>query len=333
LEADKVLDSILLLLPQSLNVILSGLPDEIHTAIEEVRIRENRPLEIVYRGTYSFVTRKSSVTSDAAAAYVPTHQDCIQFLDLLANHSLYTLEEELKRGYITVRGGHRIGLAGRTVLEDGRVKQLREISSFNIRIAREVFDAGKSLLPHLQDSVNQTVHHTLIISAPQQGKTTVTRDLARMISYGMWQRTGSQWGGLKVGIVDERSELAACHKGIPAFDVGPRTDVLDSCPKAEGMMMMIRSMSPEVIIVDEIGRVEDAKAIHEALHAGIRVIATAHGHSLEDITNRFILKDLMAAHVFSRYVVLSRQRGMGTVHRIYDGSGHPIQSSVIGRVW
>src|SRR5690606_29462573 len=133
-------------------------------------------------------------------AYIPTHEDCLQFLDLLSNHSLYTMEEKLKKGFVTVRGGHRIGLAGTTVVEHGEVKQLQVISSFNIRLAREVINAGKNLLPYLVDYSSRTVHHTLLISPPQQGKTTVVRDLARLISYGLWSEGGTNWGGQKVGI-------------------------------------------------------------------------------------------------------------------------------------
>ncbi len=126
----------------------------------------------------------------------------------------------------------------------------------------------------------RSIHHTLIISPPQQGKTTLIRDLARLISRGEWGANNVSTSGKKVGVVDERSELAACVKGVPRFDLGPRTDVMDGCPKAEGMMMMIRSLSPDVLIVDEIGRPEDADAIHEAVHTGIRVVATAHGAEL-----------------------------------------------------
>jgi stage III sporulation protein AA len=323
-----MLNSLFVILPRALYAIMNKLPKDILMTLEEIRVRENRPLEVIFQGKYGFVSVNGTVSMNnrLSTAYIPTHEDCMQFLDLLSNHSLYTMEEELKRGYVTVLGGHRIGLAGTTVIEQGEVKQLQAISSFNIRLAREVTDAGKPLLPHLMDHTAKTVHHTLIISPPQQGKTTIARDLARLISYGMWPDSGVHWGGLKVGIVDERSELAACHKGVPSFDVGPRTDVLDSCPKAEGMMMMIRSLSPEVIVVDEIGREADAAAIHEAIHAGIRIIATAHGQSMEDIKGRPLLKKLMSENVFSRYVLLGRSSGKGLAECIYDKSGNRLNS-------
>jgi stage III sporulation protein AA len=316
-------ESIEHILPKSVQSALALLPAAIKSGIEEIRIRENRPLEIVFKGRYAFVSVKGDLCASSLEAIHPTRVECAKLLDLLTNHSVYSYEEELKRGYIAITGGHRVGLAGRTVLEQGHVKFIRDISSFNIRIAREVLDCGKKILPALMDPMINSVHHTLVISPPQKGKTTLIRDLARLISYGFWPAI-TPWRGLKVAIVDERSELAACIRGVPTFDVGPRTDVLDACPKAEGMMMMIRSMSPEVMIIDEIGRQEDAAAIHEAVHAGIRVIATAHGNDLDDIRSRPVLRQLVADEVFTRYVVLHTKEGIPAVLSVSDSRGSQI---------
>jgi stage III sporulation protein AA len=311
-------------LPKLIRTAIIQLSDDIRNSLEEIRIREGRPLEIVFKNQYGFVTSLGKVSLNPQEAIHPTKEDCAKLLDVLTNHSVYSYEEELKRGYITIAGGHRVGLAGRTVLELGRVKHIRNISSFNIRIAREVLNCGKKVLPALVDLESQTVHHTLIISPPQKGKTTLIRDLTRLISYGFWEG-GTIMRGLKVGVVDERSELAACVSGVPTFDLGPRTDVLDGCPKAEGMMMMIRAMSPEVIVVDEIGREEDATAIHEALHAGIRIIASAHGHGLDDIRQRPVMQHLIASEVFSRYVILHNSGGTPAVHDVYDSRGNRVR--------
>lgn len=321
--------SIFAILPPSIRGLLIIQADSVLNRVEEIRVRENRPLELTLQGECIYVTKEGKLVQEAAQAYMPDRNDCRQLLDLLTNHSVYTLEEELKRGFITMRGGHRVGLSGKAVLESGAVKQLRDVSSFNIRIAREIIGAGESILPKILDSSNRTVHHTLIVSPPQQGKTTLIRDLARMISSGEWADPQMPSSGLKVGIVDERSEIAALVKGIPSFNIGPRTDVLDGCPKAEGMMMMIRSMSPDVLIVDEIGRAEDAAAIHEALHAGIRVIATAHGRSFEDLRRRPMLKQLMDEQVFTRYCILGHNYGIGRIHRIYDQDGRMQEALII----
>ncbi|MBD0380731.1 stage III sporulation protein AA [Paenibacillus sedimenti] len=318
-----MLDSIMNLMPHSLRWILAQLPDDVQASIEEIRVRELRPLEISYQDRYAFLSERGGLVNQEAQSYKPTSQDCLALLEQLTNHSLYTYEEELRRGFITIAGGHRVGLAGRTVLDQGQVKQIRDVSSFNIRIARDIQGVGKTIMPYLFDPAVRSIHHTLIISPPQQGKTTLVRDLARLVSRGDWGGIGSTTAlaGRKVGIVDERSELAACVKGVPRFDLGPRTDILDGCPKAEGMMMMIRSLSPEVLVVDEIGRPEDGAAIHEALHAGIRMIATAHGADYEDARLRPVLKHLMEEGVFTRYVILDRRKGRLAPFRVLDRQG------------
>lgn len=319
-----MLGTIEAMLPPVLRTTLSRLPQETLDALEELRIRQERPLEVVYADRYAFVTPAGGIGSNPQTAYRPSREDCQKLLELLTRHSLYSFEEELRRGYITVAGGHRVGLSGRAVLEAGAVKQIRDVTGFNIRIAREIIDCARQALPCVTDAENRTVHHTLVVSAPQQGKTTFLRDLARLISYGHWQTPGMS-GGLKVGIVDERSELAGCERGVPRFDVGPRTDVLDGCPKAEGMMMMIRSLSPHVLMADEIGRTEDAIAIREALHAGIRVIASAHGAGFSDIRQRPALRELIGEGVFGRIVFLRKQRRRVMVERVCGSNGESIR--------
>ncbi|MCZ8520652.1 MULTISPECIES: stage III sporulation protein AA [Paenibacillus] len=294
-----------------LQSILAALPAHMQSDLQEIRIRENRPLELVRGSGSRFVTAEGRTAEDVTKAYRPTREDCRTLLELLTQHSLYTFEEELKRGYITIAGGHRVGLAGRTIVEQGCVKYVKDVASFNIRLAREWKGAGAGVAAHLLEPGTGRLCRTLVVSPPQLGKTTLVRDLARLLSTGS-PEAGLAGRSFKVGIVDERSEIAACVRGVPRFDVGPRTDVLDGCPKAEGMMMMIRSMSPEVLIADEIGRSEDAAAIHEALHAGIGLIVTAHGRDVDDVRQRPILRELLQEGVFDRFVVLSRAAGEGS---------------------
>lgn len=318
------MDAILAFLPEPLRKMIDKLPEPVRAQVEELRVREGRPLEMIRQGESAFVTVRGELASTPQDAYRPTRDVCLKLLDLLTNHSLYTFEEELKRGYITVAGGHRVGLAGRTVLEHGRVKLIRDVGSFNIRVAREMIGVGRGVLPALWDEASANVHQTLVISPPRHGKTTLIRDLARLISAGGWSNGHGEQAGRQVGIVDERSEIAACVKGVPVFDVGPRTDVLDGCPKAEGMMMLIRSMAPDVLVVDEIGRPEDAEAIHEALHAGVRVIASAHGRDIEDVSRRPVMRELLRERLFERFVILSRSRGTGVRQLVCDGYGQPL---------
>jgi stage III sporulation protein AA len=309
-------------LPSSIRSALTELPAEWAGRAEEIRIREGRALEIVVAGGYTFVDQDGRPTRDPSRGFRPTRDDCLKLLDRITNRSLYTMEEELRRGYITVPGGHRVGLAGRAVLDKGHVRTLQHIGGFNVRIAREVRGSAARLVPALWDSLRGTFHHTLIVSPPQRGKTTLLRDAARLVAEGGWDGgSGNGVRSRKVGIVDERSEIAACIAGMPTFDVGPRTDVLDACPKAEGMMMMIRAMSPEVLVVDELGRPEDAEAVLEALHAGITVMATAHGRDADDVCGRPSMAPLFAERVFTRIVTLSASGPTGTIADIRDAAG------------
>ena len=304
------METVVNFLPQKIVEQINNLPPSQRIEMEEIRVRINRPIEVVMRGNSQFLS------------YTVQPEDALHLLNKISNYSIYALEEELQRGYITVAGGHRIGLAGRVILENGAVKAIRDITSFNIRIARERVGIAE---PIITDIFSGEWLNTMIIGPPQTGKTTLLRDIARIISSGDRQH---QLPSAKVGIVDERSEIAGCANGVPQLTFGERIDVLDACPKAEGMMMMIRSMSPNVLIVDEIGRREDAEAIMEAAHAGIKLIMTIHGNSLEDIHKRPSLKEIVSQAIFRRFIVLSRKKGPGTIVQIIDGFGRELSKKV-----
>ncbi|OCA91059.1 stage III sporulation protein AA [Bacillus sp. FJAT-27225] len=299
------MDTVVHFLPKTIADALNDIPSVSRENIEEIRIRINRPIEVTVRGAPIFLPYKAKP------------EDAVLLLQKISNHSIYAMDEELMRGYITVSGGHRVGLAGKVILEDGKVRAIRDVSSFNIRIAREQVGISKQLVPLIY---RQSWLHTMIIGPPQTGKTTLLRDIARLVSLG---DQDYQLKPSKAGIVDERSEIAGCVNGIPQLTFGPRVDVLDACPKAEGIMMLIRSMSPDVIIADEIGRKEDSEAIMEAVHAGIKIITTVHGRSFDEVRNRPSLKELLNSHIFERFIVLGRSKGPGTIIRILDSDGNP----------
>ncbi|WP_066060657.1 stage III sporulation protein AA [Neobacillus soli] len=304
------METILNFLPKNIADLISQIPPNQKDELEEIRIRINRPIEMTMKGAPKFLS------------YIIQPEDAFHLMNKISHFSIYTLEEELKRGFITVSGGHRIGLAGKVILEDGRVKAIRDISSFNIRIAREKVGIAEPLIPYIFQG---SWMHTMVIGPPQTGKTTLLRDIARIASSGSKAR-GIQ--ASKVGIVDERSEIAGCVNGIPQLTFGNRLDVLDACPKAEGMMMMIRSMSPDVLVVDEIGRKEDAEAIQEAVHAGIKLMMTTHGTSMEEVRNRPSLQHILEQKIFQRFVVLSRASGPGTITHILNASGKEMNQKV-----
>lgn len=301
-----------LLAPRLADLVGRAVP-HLPAPLEELRLREARPLHLVLSGAETFLTSDGTLTPDPAQAEHATHDDLLRTFQLLAQGSVYAWEDEVRNGFLTIRGGHRVGLAGRAVTEQNQIRTLKHVSSLNIRIAREVPGAASALLPRLVQ--RGRLLSTLLISPPQAGKTTLLRDLVRQVSTGV---PAINLRGCKVGLVDERSEVAGCYAGVPQRDVGPRTDVLDACPKAEGMMLLIRAMSPAVVAVDEIGRPADAAAVMEALHAGVAVLATAHGDSLEEICRRPALAELLAAGAFQRVAVIGRSRGPGTVERVID---------------
>ncbi|MHB8947320.1 MAG: stage III sporulation protein AA [Bacillota bacterium] len=299
---------VLPLLADRLRSALSSLPPEVLGEVEEIRVRLGRPLHLVTTSGEVFLPDAAVSTAEFRAT-----------LELVTGSSLYALEEELRNGYITLPGGHRVGLAGRAVLEDGRVRTLKHLSGLNIRVSREFPGAAAGVLEAIWPRGAARPHSALIVSPPRGGKTTVLRDLARRLSQGEPGRPG-----LKVVIVDERSEIAGCFEGVPQKDVGPRTDVLDACPKAAGMMMALRSLGPEVLVADEIGRPEDALAVNEALNAGVTVISSAHGSSLEEIARRPTVRDIVTGGAFGRYVFLTRCPTPGTVAAVLDATGRPL---------
>lgn len=307
------MDEILELLSTNIRSILEKYPPHIIEKIEEIRLRLHRPLEIIISGKPHFPYLDSSI-------YIVTLDDTTQLLNRISQFSIYTLEEELKRGYITIQGGHRVGLAGKVITEKGEVKAIRDITFFNIRIARECIGIAEPYIPYITDSSREW-ENTILIGPPQSGKTTLLRDIARLVSVGVEEINLPSY---KVGIVDERSEIAGCVKGVPQHNLGWRADILDSCPKAEGMMMLIRSMSPDVIIVDEIGSRADSEAVMEAVNAGVKLIVTAHGEDWSDLLKRPSLKPLLDLSIFSRFIILSKENGPGTCHKIVDSRGQEI---------
>ena len=246
--------------------------------LQEIRLRIGQPVTVLYQNEELILPTMYSEKKRLGK------QEMKETIEHISNYSLYAYEHELKQGFITIEGGHRVGMAGQVIMEGGKIKNMKYISSINIRVSHEVLDCANKIFPYI--TYNKQMYHTLIISPPRCGKTTLLRDVIRQIS------DGNRWiKGCTVGVVDERSELGGCYLGVIQNNLGMRTDILDRCPKADGMIMLIRSMAPQVVAVDEIGAKEDVHAIEYAMHCGCKMLATAHGDSMEEICKKPILKN------------------------------------------
>lgn len=274
-------------------------------SLQEIRIRVGRPV-LVNCGNQEYRSVKTVNSTQIK-----------EILAYLSNYSLYACEDEIRQGFLSLPGGHRVGLAGRTVTREGRVKTITDISSMNIRFAREVKGCADHVLPYLWK--RDQLLHTLIVSAPGCGKTTLLRDCIRRISDG-----DAEHAGMTVGVVDERAEIAGSYQGVFGNDVGMRTDVLDGCPKSDGMMLLIRSMAPRMVAVDEIGSSEDMDALTAAMNCGCVLMATVHGSRMEELRSRPFLKDMVKMGMFERYVFLDACRSPGKIRRILDREGKPV---------
>jgi len=302
----KIISEIASYFAPPIKQLLLGLDEHYFNRLEEIRLRCQQPLLLKSGDRDITITSSGRPAEDLNSGYVVTREDIQRSLASISDNSLYAFEEEIKRGFITIPGGHRVGLAGQAVINGGQIKTIKNFSSLCFRIARQVPDCALPLIPYI--APRGVPVSSLLISPPRCGKTTLLRDLARILSTGR-----PNLPARNVAVIDERSELAGCYLGIPQLDVGTRTDVLDACPKAEGMMMAIRSLSPQVVITDEIGRAEDVTAIRECLNAGVAVIASVHARNVKELENRPLMQDLMKLKAFQSGITLSRRIHPGNI--------------------
>ena len=256
---------------------------------EEIRLRLNKAVRIKY------------CDSEERLSYIVSKEDIENIYGRLTQYSPYAFKEEINSGYITVEGGYRIGISGTVIEETGEVRNIKNISSMNIRIAREIKGASNKLLKEIINQEENNIYNTLIVSPPGKGKTTILRDAIRQISNGIKE---INFKGKTCGVVDERGELAACFRGIPQNDIGIRTDVIENVSKSQGIRMLIRSMSPQVIACDEIGSKEDAQAIKYAFTSGVKGIFTMHGGNLQDIKRNPDIDDLIKLGLIEKIFIL-----------------------------
>ena len=253
--------------------------------LEEIRLRGNKNIVLKFNN------------EEVIVSYKVTIKDLLETLEKVTENSVYTYEKQISQGFITLAGGHRVGVVGNAVNEDDKITNISYVSGMNFRIAREIKGCGNFIIKRLYENGN--FQNTLIVGSPGSGKTTLLRDLIRQVS------NGNQYNkGLNVGVVDERNELAAMYKGSEQTDLGLRTDVIANIPKKLGIKILIRSMAPEVIAVDEIGGIDDSKMIYYAMSSGTKALLTAHGNSLNDIKINPELQELMKYYVIEKIIIL-----------------------------
>lgn len=270
----------------------------------EIHLCPGRPMVIYYPDGRKFVSCRGELTDNPYEAAKITAAHISEAMELASKSSVYSVEEEIRNGYITIDGGHRIGICGSAVIRDGKIAFVKEISALNYRLAREVKGAALPVIGAI--SKGGRVRNTLIISPPGAGKTTMLRDIIRLLSND----------GVRVCVVDERREIAAMHSGKSDFDLGSSTTVFSGAPKAAGMLMMLRSMSPDVLVTDEIGTSTDAAAITKIINSGTKIITTIHGFDIEQVRKRRDLKPVIP--FFETFITLSKSNGIGTVEGVIE---------------
>lgn len=280
------------ILPRELRLALLARPVSEQGTWEEIRLRAGQGLSCG-----DSTGRERVIQSPEGRPLPVTQADLRLTVERATRASLQGAWEKLAAGFLPLPGGHRLGVCGTAALREGQLIAFRALSSLNIRVACPVLGVGEALLPELMEG--GTFQSTLILAPPGEGKTTLLRDLIRLL--------GRE--GIRTGLADERGEVAALCQGVPQLDVGPLADVLDGCPKGEGMLLLLRSMAPQVLAADEITHPRDVAALCQGANCGTAILTTAHGSSLAELRRRKLYQPLLREQIFRRLVTISRTKG------------------------
>lgn len=308
---DERFDTAAACLGKKFKPYLDLLSYDIKCKATEIRLRVNRPIELILPSKKIYVSFDKTVDGAEKSPLILTRSDLTDIFRCICDYSVYSYSSEIKNGFITVRGGHRAGMCGTAVFEDNSLSYIKDISSINIRVARQIYGCADKIIELIRNGKGGL----LIAGKPLSGKTTVLRDLARQLSY-MY----------KTSVIDERGELAGTYMGESQNDMG-LCDVYNGYMKYEGIMHALRSMSPEYIVCDEIGGERDAKAIANASHAGVYMAATAHAENMNDLIFRSDTAQILLSHTF-KYIVFIDKMTDFTVYKAKE----PLENEDVGLI-
>ena len=292
---EEILDYLTENIKSEIKKYIYGLHD-----IEEIRLRSNKPIIL-----------KNSEGNNILI-HIVSKEELQETFQKICEHSIYSYQKQICEGFITIKGGHRVGITGSCVIVNSKIININYISSLNIRIAREKKNVSNNILKYVIDG--KDIKNTLIASKPGCGKTTLLRDLVRKLSTGIEE---FNFKGKTCGIIDERGEIAAMYKGIPQNDIGILSDVLENSSKSDGVRMLIRSMCPDIIVCDEIGRKEDVDAIDYAMCSGVKGIFTAHGKNLNELYLNNEIKYLLDESIIETIIFLDDKK-RGEIKEVYN---------------
>ena len=296
------LKRILVYFPNNIAKVLNENIEKNINKLEEIRIRRQKPVILKFNN------------NEKVLDYIVSYDEITTILQLICENSIYSYQNQIAEGFITLEGGHRVGISGSCVIENNKVINIDYINSLNFRISKQIIGCSNHILKYILDIPNNTILNTLIVSSPGCGKTTLLRDIVRQVSDGVKELN---FKGINIGLVDERGEIASLYKGISENEIGIRTDVMDNVIKSTGMRMLVRSMAPKVIVADEIGNNDDIEAIKYAMCSGCKGIFTAHGRDFQDINRNPVTKELIESHLLEILVFLD-EKEKGKIKEIYS---------------
>lgn len=294
---DKNYQQVTTALPKELHQYLLDLPETIQTSVKEISLRSQKPITIVtFNGNYFPKSEGGYAKHFPMKPFILTNEMLFECIKVLTEYSLHSYKNDINAGFFTIKGGHRVGVVGSCVYDEinpKKINSIKEISSLNIRIARQVKGVATSLVKEI---FSQNITSTLIVGPPATGKTTLLRDISLCIS---------NMCSSKVALIDERGELASVYQGIAQNDVGVLTDVYDGYKKSDGMNFAIKTMSPDVILIDEVSMQSDMDSIRSSLNSGVAVIATTHAKNERELLSKKSLYRLLQEGSFEYIIYLS----------------------------